>query len=230
MVIRKRGPLAGFTLIELMIAVFIAVIMITAVYASFRAGLDGWRRAKAVSDFSQNVRVALSQMSRELRGAIISRETSCCNFIGRGGSFKGENAGTLTFTSTSSGQRGLSEITYFIDSSSDASLSELKRKCNGVLGSDVGAGEEAEVLAMFITGLDIKYYGGERWEESWAAFDSKDSGLEKRARAKGLPRAVKVTLFAQNSLLQKKPLVFSMVVSIPAEIISAGERGLREKR
>ncbi|MCK5306429.1 MAG: prepilin-type N-terminal cleavage/methylation domain-containing protein [Candidatus Omnitrophica bacterium] len=230
MVIRKRGSLAGFTLIELIIAVFIAVIMITAVYASFKAGLDGWRKAKAVSDFSQNVRIALSQMSRELRGAIISRETPCYNFIGRDGSFKGESADTLTFTTTSSGQRGLSEITYFINSSSDASFSELKRRYNAVLGSDVSAGEEAEVLAMFITGLDIKYYSGERWEESWAAFDSKDSDLERRARAKGLPRAVKVTLFAQNPLSRKGPLVFSTVISIPVEIISAGERGVREKR
>ncbi|MCK4518587.1 MAG: hypothetical protein KAU12_00565, partial [Candidatus Omnitrophica bacterium] len=181
-----------------------------------------------VSDFSQNVRVALSQMSRELRGAIISRETPSYNFIGRGGGFKEESADTLTFTTTSSGQRGLSEITYFIDSGSDASPAELKRRYNGVLGSDVSTDEEAETLAMFITGLDIEYYSGERWEESWAAFDSKDLGLE-GAAAKGLPKAVKVTLFAQNSLSRKEPLIFSMVVSIPVEIISTEEKDIPEK-
>ena len=220
---------SGFTLIELIIAVFITVIVITAVYASFKAGLDGWKRGKAVSDFSQNVRIALSRMSRELKGAIISREASYCNFIERSGSFEGESADTLTFTSTSSGQRGLSEITYFIDNNPDSPLSELKRRCSSVFENDVSSGKEAEVLAMFVTGLNIRYYNGEGWEESWAGFDNKDSGLEKGARAKGLPRAVEITLSAQDPRIQKRPLAFSTIVSIPVEVISTGEKGTLEK-
>jgi len=59
----------GFTLIEIMVAVFIGVIVLTAVYANFLTQYKSYIANSFVTEMQQNGRVALDALTRELRMA-----------------------------------------------------------------------------------------------------------------------------------------------------------------
>jgi len=58
---------AGFTLIEVLISVTVGVMILIIVYASFIAGQKLYHRGILNAELSQNGRIALDRMSRELR-------------------------------------------------------------------------------------------------------------------------------------------------------------------
>ncbi len=58
---------SGFTLIEITIAITIAIIIITAVYASFTMGEKVSRKSLQKAELAQNGRISLDRISREIR-------------------------------------------------------------------------------------------------------------------------------------------------------------------
>ncbi len=212
-------PSAGFTLIELIIAVLIATLVVSAVYGSFQAGLNSWKNAQFKIELYQNARVAMEQMSKEIRGGFLSEKSSYYKFIGKDAAYRDGDADVLDFISTSSGLNGLCEIGYFIDDDSDTSVSNLKRRRDSTPDDEFLEGGTVGLLAMFVVGLDFKYFDGEEWQDSWVV-DEKGEDESSEAEDKCLPKAVEITLSIQNPEVQQKPLIFSTVVSIPTSTIS----------
>lgn len=211
-------PPSGFTLIELMIAVLIAALVVSVVYGSFQAGLNSWKNARFKVELYQNARVALEQMSKEIRGAFISEKNSYYKFRGKDAGYTDNDADVLDFISTSSGLNGLCEIGYFIDNNSDSSASVLKRRCDSTPDKEFLEGGITELLAMFVVSLNFRYFDGEEWKDSWVVDESEGRSLE--TEDKCLPKAIEITLGIQNPEAQQKPLIFSTMVSISTSTIS----------
>ncbi|MCK5654771.1 MAG: prepilin-type N-terminal cleavage/methylation domain-containing protein [Candidatus Aureabacteria bacterium] len=212
----------GFTLIELIIAVLIAALVVSAVYGSFQAGLNSWKNAQFKIELYQNARVALEQMSKEIRGGFISDKNSYYKFIGKDAAYRDRDADVLDFISTSSGLDGLCEIGYFINDDLDSDVSNLERRCDSTPDDEFLEGGTTDLLAMFVVGLNFKYFDGEEWKDSWVV-DENDEDESWEAEDRCLPKAIEITLSIQNPEVQQKPLIFSTMVSIPTSTISLEE-------
>jgi type IV pilus assembly protein PilW len=75
-----RTGAAGFTLIELMIAMLLGVIVIGAVGSVFLAGQQTYRSNEALSDVQESSRIAFEMLTRDIRGA---GENGCDSTSGR---------------------------------------------------------------------------------------------------------------------------------------------------
>lgn len=76
----NRFGAAGFTLIELMIAMLLGVIVIGAVGSVFLAGQQTYRSNEALSDVQESSRIAFEMLTRDIRGA---GENGCDSSSGR---------------------------------------------------------------------------------------------------------------------------------------------------
>ena len=73
-----RGGDRGYSLPEVLIASFVLVIVLLAIYIVYDTGLQDYARGTARADVQQNVRVALESMARELRMAGYNPYTTSC--------------------------------------------------------------------------------------------------------------------------------------------------------
>ena len=189
----------GFTLIELMIAVLLSSLIAASIYFSFYISLNSWRKSQIVAEVYQNARVALSQMSREIRGAFLSKDSSYYRFIG-------END-TLSFISTSSGLEGLCEIGYYIGNDNDIDAEpELMRRCDVTV----------QLLAKFARQLKFRYFNGREWQDVWLVNNEEEWQNKKEGL---LPKAIEIKLAMQHPD-QEKEFVFSTTVILPMSSIS----------
>ena len=72
----KRHPLAGFTLIELMVAMLLGLVVIAGVTSVFLANQRAHRTNLALGDVQDNTRIAFEMMARDIRDAGL---TGCSN-------------------------------------------------------------------------------------------------------------------------------------------------------
>ncbi len=72
----RRGHMFGFTLIEVMVAMFIFLVLMTAASAVFSGAIFGYRNARAVQRDTENVQYALNAMAKELRTSSIVDSSS----------------------------------------------------------------------------------------------------------------------------------------------------------
>ncbi|MFO7952357.1 MAG: prepilin-type N-terminal cleavage/methylation domain-containing protein [Bacillota bacterium] len=59
----------GMTLIEIMVALSILGLVLTAIYSFYLSGLSGWYRSTGQMEYQQTARIAMDKMIRELRFA-----------------------------------------------------------------------------------------------------------------------------------------------------------------
>ena len=72
----KRHPLAGFTLVELMVAMLLGLVVIAGVTSVFLANQRAHRTNVALGDVQDNTRIAFEMMARDIRDAGL---TGCSN-------------------------------------------------------------------------------------------------------------------------------------------------------
>lgn len=112
----------GFTLIEVLLALFITAILITILSVVFNTGLRSYRQGKDILEIARKGQLILGQMTRELVGAIVQKD-----YI----PFKGtrDSVYFMAPISDNSGKIDLCEIGYLRDGD------ELKRYFNAISGS-----------------------------------------------------------------------------------------------
>ena len=65
----------GFTLLEVMLAVSLLGLVITALTATWHAGLDGWRRTATVSDSFQRERIVMGTLENLTKSIVYARSS-----------------------------------------------------------------------------------------------------------------------------------------------------------
>jgi|GEM_PF-2424376 len=192
----------SFTLVELLISIFLLAVIITSLYLIFWKGYYAWMKGSARVQIYQSTRVCLDTISREVKSSFISRSNP--NLV-----FKGDEH-RLLFTSTfnevsESGEYDLCEIEY--------SLTHLKlqRRIKTFLDSKPGKGGCTATLGFPINDLDFSYYNGKNWQKNW------DSTMgTHNCSDDALPRAVKITLSSRAK--GETPLTLSTIVYLPQRL------------
>jgi len=185
----------GFTLVELLLSTAIFSVIIGVAYAVFSAGLDLQEKADRRLLRLQSARFALARITEDLQSAALFGKAETFLFEGVDGQDENGRADdSLDFLSLSNVSRreGLTasdqcEVGYLIYADPASGTSILYRRLDATVDEDVTEGGTYQELAEGVVSLDIEYYDGLAWQES---FESDEE----------LPERVRVTLgFADSA-------------------------------
>jgi general secretion pathway protein J len=181
---------AGFTIVEILIALAIGAIVLTALYWAYTAVVGTMGKSRQTSDLYQTARVVLSNIRREISGSYqpLFAEDQLL-FEGKDEWSRGLENDSLSLVSTTS-QRGAEdeigydsfELGYYLGEGAEAGFLKQRRLPFYNLDEPFTEGEEL-TLAENVRSLDFKYFDGEEWKEEW------NSDMEDY-----LPLAVRITI------------------------------------
>ena len=215
----------GFTLLEILVAVFITVLVITLVYSSFFQIIDAKEKVEKEIDLLHEARVIFSRISKDLtnvypRGRVSGIATSYPYSY-----FKGTKDGENSKLQLSSFTRNIvnfnresdqSEVTYFLEKVDEESFDERKpvyalvRRENPWIGNDRGGTQYA--ISERVSKFKIKYLNAKKIEDPLL---KQDDILEWDANALGgaYPKAVELELVLKNDSGEDK--AFKSTIFLP---------------
>lgn len=186
------GRRAGFTLLELLIAMAILTIIVTATFTIFKGAQVAWLKGEARTEIFQGARAVLEVMSREIRSSIVTSNDRLM--------FKGISS-SLFFVapSISDEQSDLREIGYWLRQKEHTLMRHIDLNPDYTFDT----ADADDELAFGILDLGFQYFDGEVWQDSW---DSTAMGLQSK-----LPKAVKIVLTVSDQRGQEKRSVKTVV-------------------
>jgi len=133
----------GFTLLEVLLAVTIFSLVLAALFTFYWGALQGWARGTAAMDLQQNARIAIYEITRELRYALILE------------SFNDENVLPLYDSEGDTQQQGAGKLVYTSSEGKRCEIVFNEYKRTVTLSIEGGPPNE---LAYNVTGLDFFRY------------------------------------------------------------------------
>ena len=210
----------GFTLIEVLLAVFIASIVMGVLYASFFQIIKAKDKVEQELELYHEARVIFSKMTRDLvtafpRGSVntISSNSSPSDFFigGQEGDFS-----TLTFTSLSrtpakdAKESDQTEISYYLEPvEDDPELFALMRRDDPTIGTDEGGSQYP--ISERIVGFTLSYLA-----ESSISLTGGDEELAfewNSSDGSSLPSAVNINIILRGP--RGDDIEFNSLVLIP---------------
>ncbi|MEW6144967.1 MAG: prepilin-type N-terminal cleavage/methylation domain-containing protein [Thermodesulfobacteriota bacterium] len=213
---RSRTTDKGFTLIEVLLAVFIGSIVLTVLYASFFQINKAKDRIEEELELYHEARIIMSKITKDLadaypRGLVNSQSTNITTPFFYGAA-EGERS-KLSFTSLSrmptqnSRESDQTEISYFLEPIQDSDLFALVRRDNPTLESDTGGTQFA--LSERITGFNLTYLAKIPEDGDAQEYATEWNSNETLS----LPAAVNVNIVLRNP--RGEDIQFSTMVTIP---------------
>jgi general secretion pathway protein J len=197
----------GFTLLELIVAMMIFGVVLSAAYALFDSGRVLASKAEMRAELFRTARAAIKAVEDDLKGAVMPNAAFDTGFIGTdGGSgdqpldkaeFLSVNAHTMprSLKADSSHEplllpkTDLSKVTYWVEGDAKRPAHGLVRNRQAIL-SPVSIlnikDEDIEEVAPDVLYLNFRYYDTD-WQDSW------DS-----TQVRKLPKAVEMTVHVQG--------------------------------
>lgn len=183
----------GFTLIEVLLALFITAILTTILSVVFNTGLRSYRQGKDLLEITRKAQLILGQMSRELVGAMVGPYIT----------FRGEsNAIYFMAPVENSSKLDLCEIGYLLNKNEKklirhfvtyAQNSSPFEYPDNPVDYDTYGERGRMIFCEGVTGFDLKYNGGGGWGDNpWGESDK-------------LPEMVEVSVVIQGQYPKDKP-------------------------
>lgn len=183
------GAAAGFTLVEVLVAISMVAIVLTAVYGVFTSVSAAKVRLEADSEAYHRARVVFDRLGRELRGATPLGGTDGRGVFRGGRDERGRPFLELTTTAVAQqveGGTGIALIRYNLGDDPDRPGSAtviLQRSELPAFGNAAGTATGSPLrLAPGIEELVLRFSAGSDWRDDWDA------------RSDGLPTLVELAL------------------------------------
>ncbi len=196
----KQKFLAGFTLIEVMLASLIMSLVMASVYVSFGGCLRAWKEGNSRAERHQMVQIALEEISRQLRAAYIASDNPGIEFVGDQETMDFVYAAARSEETEQRGS-GLCSVNYWLTSEEASQLSKLMRKERMIPYAAELPSVSSEEVIDSVFNLSFGYYSQDGWQESW---NSK----------RDLPQTVQINLVLGDETGSTE--TFSTMVDIPA--------------
>jgi len=212
----RHNAQAGFTLIELMLAVAILAIVVAMLAEAFHAVSKSKLHAEARLGSERAGRAIVWQMSNEIRGAVQTPlAPSRVIMLGAARYRGGAPMNTLTVSTLDPGHRrsidgyGAEQVVSYsaIPNPSHRGWYMLERSQYSALGS--GSSPMPIVVADNMLGLKLRYFDGQEWGDVWNS--------ENMSLGRQLPVAVSIDLSLAGP--KGEPLAFSTQVTLPMAIM-----------
>ncbi|MBI4228702.1 MAG: prepilin-type N-terminal cleavage/methylation domain-containing protein [Deltaproteobacteria bacterium] len=203
----------GFTLIEVLLAIFIGSIVLTVLYSSFFQIIKAKDIVENELDLYHEVRTVFSKMTEDFqsaypRGGVFNNSLEFASSFFSGAK-DGDNS-RVAFTSLSrqpslnSMDSDQAEISYYLEPVADSDLFYLVRAENPGIGTDSGGIRYA--ISESLVRFNLAYLTDNDSEEDYVEELSSD-------QTGSLPKAVEVTLTMRSS--RGEDLQFSTLILIP---------------
>jgi general secretion pathway protein J len=218
---------AGFTLMEILIAISIFAVVITTIYTSYTGTFRVVDETESQAEIYRMARIAMERMLEDLESIYIPKRQEnpeseentlhLFQFVGEDREIKGMSADSLRFISRAhiklSGQEqeaGAVEIGYYIKETDEENHLVLYRSDRPMPEAAIPIDEETDglVLCEGLAAVNFAYYeeNGEV-RESW---DSASDELKDK-----IPRMVSISLEFLGSLNPEAPFKFMTSVEFP---------------
>ena len=210
----KSKNAAGFTLLELIVAMVILVIMMSVIFQAFSATLRGWRRGTEVSDGIKHGDFAMQQLASVLNSTIyFYNDKKSYAFTFEKETYNGLPADIISFVTASSAfmpegsplKNGPHRIKIYIDEDGNPALFSFAVPALADIEEFENEYEtEPHLVSRVIQGLEIMVYDeeSELWTEEW---EKKNS----------IPERIKITVFVPSEDEDEEPIIFTRVLDIP---------------
>jgi len=184
---------AGFTLLELLVAMSLMVVVAGSLYTALHTGFTARRSAMAAVEPTSQALNAIELLKQDIIGVIPIDGALAESFIGTSGrSSKGEHADSVAFYTTQVygdedelvGGVGKIELELEEDTDEDRENYRLVRKITRNLLSPRGVDPEEQVLCRNVISLNLRYFDGDSWLDTW----------DSTADANSLPLAMEVEI------------------------------------
>lgn len=195
----------GFTLIEVLVAVSMLAIVMTAVYGIFGGVNSAKLRLERDSADYHMARVVFDRLGRELHGAYYRSADLTTMFRG-GVNDEGESFLELTTTAVSllsATGSGISEVRYRLAPDLEAGEGrQVLLRAERARQSATGPVDDRMMrLAPDVTSLSLRFFTGDSWQEKWDA------------RQNGLPELVEISLVVGAD--KQRQIPFTTTFEIP---------------
>jgi len=218
---------AGFTLVEILIAIFIFALVISTIYASYTGTFRIVGQAESQSEIYHMARVTLERIIEDLESIYSSDNTNPQEakeniydynlFIGENRDIEGRPADMLSFISTANvdlGGRGkhygVTKLSYHAEKDTEDDTLMLYRSERPIFEREAGFTEENKglIICEKLVSINFTYYSGKDEEiEEW---DSTSGALKGK-----MPIRVSITLEFLNRANPEAPIKFFSSVSVP---------------
>ncbi len=213
----------GFTLLEVLLAVAILSILITAVYSTWSAALTAWRRGSDASEVFQRQRIVMDALKELTQSAVFfSASPELYTIIGAKNPGLGDS---VTFVTASDAflppseamDAGMRRVTISLEQD------EYRRTYLAIVNQPAltpddqsSAPPQAHVISMDVSGFYVRYRDPRdgSWDEKW-----EETALP--------PSAIEYTVVFGQTGGRLPPVVVTRAVDIPvAAFIAQGTSGL----
>lgn len=220
---RPKRTQAGFTLLEVLLAVTILGILITAVYSTWSAALNAWRRGSDASEVFQRQRIVMETLNELTQSivffgaspglyAIIGTKTP-----GLGDSVSFVTASDAFLPPSETTDAGLRRVTISLEQDPYRRTYLAIVNQTALAPDDQSAGQpQAHVISMDVSGFAVRYRNARDsdWYDKWDDTNTPPSALEFTV-AFGQPGD------------RLPPVVFTRAVDIPvAAFVASGPAGI----
>ena len=171
---------AGFTLLEIMIAIVIIGMIVSLVYGSISFTADSKNDTEAGNEVYQSVRWAMDKMDNDLTSAFISKNPNSHSifYATTQQTADGYPMDQMTFTSfnhvkydQNARESDQSAISYMMMPNPDTGVMTLYRREDASWNSDNMTGGEYDELVDNVISLQLQYFDGSQWLEDWDTQD-----------------------------------------------------------
>ncbi|MCK4375745.1 MAG: prepilin-type N-terminal cleavage/methylation domain-containing protein [Candidatus Brocadiae bacterium] len=182
---------AGFTLLEMLVAMTLMSFLAGTLYASLHTAFSGRRRVEAALEPAERAAAAMHMMQSSLEAATAPTGLLAREFMGQGGTgSSGRPADALAFHALAQDQGRFAPPSPIhlieIDLASDEETGELvllRRTTANLLAPETQDPIE-EVVCRRVLSLETTFYDGSSWQDTW----------DSTAMGNVLPMAVEVRL------------------------------------
>jgi len=198
----------GFTLVEMLVTASMLVIIVTAAFAAFSAGMRSAAKVRRCGDMLSRGQMALRAITEDIRAAVAHGDIKLTSLDV---TYEGGACDTLDFTIVrpnptrkmpDEGSR--SEIGYYIDNDPDTEAEWLLRREDTTLDDDPRGGGRAGLVGPFVRQLNFQFFDGTFWRSGWEGDEEV------------LPLAVRVDIEVIDEHETEKPMLFRTTVPIMA--------------
>ncbi|MBW2172069.1 MAG: prepilin-type N-terminal cleavage/methylation domain-containing protein [Deltaproteobacteria bacterium] len=215
----------GFTLLEILIAVFIFGVVLSTIYSSYVGTSRIVTETEYQADIYSMARITLDRMHEDLESIYVSQNPEPAesdednitgsDFVGDDTEIDGRDADSLQFLSRAhiifsekDQPSGTARIEYYVKQSEEESYFVLHRSDTPELEEPPGKGTGGLVLCEKLLSIDFTYYDAkgeeyDNWDSTTEAFKGK------------IPSMVSILLEFENRLGAEAPYMFLTTVTIP---------------
>ena len=163
---------AGFTLVEILLALFMFSIIAGTIFASFSAVVDGVEQGRVSGEFYRVGRTALQRMAQEI-GAALYFNDAATTMLGENGSAENQPRDRIAFVTipyrrfpATLPAHELCDVSYYIENNAQGT-SALFRTEDCTLDEERQDGGTRLELTDVVVGLDITYFDAEASHDDW---------------------------------------------------------------